>query len=64
MRDVTIAIWAFLLASVLIAESFAVAKPSSLATFGDTCSRLMRPVSARAVVLLGWAWLGWHFFVR
>jgi hypothetical protein len=33
-------------------------------TFGRAARRLTRFTSARLVVFLGWAWLGWHLFAR
>jgi hypothetical protein len=33
-------------------------------TFGDVLSFLMRSGPGRWAVLVGWWWLGWHFFVR
>jgi hypothetical protein len=37
---------------------------SRLATFGDLVSRISQRRAGRAAVMLGWWWLGWHFFVR
>jgi hypothetical protein len=64
MRDVSILIWSLLAASVVVCECLAVYRPHQVATIGDACARLMAPVALRVVVLLGWAWVGWHFFVR
>jgi len=31
---------------------------------GDVFTLLMRRPTGRFLVVLGWWWLGWHFFVR
>jgi len=31
---------------------------------GDVFTLLMRRPAGRFLVMLGWWWLGWHFFVR
>jgi hypothetical protein len=33
-------------------------------TLGKFVSWLTRNRAARTILLLGWAWLGWHLFVR
>jgi uncharacterized protein DUF6186 len=33
-------------------------------TFGETVTATCRTRWARAVLLLVWAWLGWHFLAR
>ncbi|MGH9055553.1 MAG: DUF6186 family protein [Acidimicrobiales bacterium] len=33
-------------------------------TLGGAISWLTRSRSTRIVLLIGWAWLGWHLFVR
>jgi hypothetical protein len=37
---------------------------SDAVTFGRAARRLTRSTSARVIVFLGWAWLGWHLFAR
>jgi hypothetical protein len=37
---------------------------SRLATFGDLVSRISERRVGRAALMLGWWWLGWHYFVR
>jgi len=33
-------------------------------TLGEWLGYLMRGRAGRAGILLGWLWLGWHFFAR
>jgi hypothetical protein len=35
---------------------------STIPTFGSLMSRIMRTRSGRIAVLVGWLWLGMHFF--
>jgi hypothetical protein len=35
---------------------------STIPTFGSLLSRIMRTRSGRIAVLVGWLWLGMHFF--
>jgi hypothetical protein len=37
---------------------------SRIATLGQWLGYLMRSKTGRALVLLGWWWLGWHYFAR
>ncbi len=61
-RDVSFAVYA-LIGVALIALQAATWWRGSL-TLGQLTSQLMRRRSVRLVFLLGWAWLGWHLFVR
>jgi hypothetical protein len=52
------------LAIITCALAAAARSSSQVMTFGRLTSRLVaRPVT-RGALLLGWAWLGWHTFVR
>jgi Family of unknown function (DUF6186) len=63
-RSLTIAGW------VVIAVAIATAWIASLVSRGQFPSLVAlfrlatRNVAVRVVALAGWAWLGWHFFVR
>jgi len=39
-------------------------RDESRPTIGDVFSVLVSSNTGRFLVLLGWWWLGWHFFVR
>ena len=62
VRDVTFAAYA-LIAVALVTLEAAAWRRGSL-TLGQLTDGLMRRRSVRFVFLLGWAWLGWHLFVR
>jgi hypothetical protein len=33
-------------------------------TLGQWLGYVMRPRTGRVLILLGWLWLGWHYFAR
>lgn len=39
-------------------------KTNNIPTLGEWLGYVMRPRTGRALVLLGWLWLGWHYFAR
>jgi Family of unknown function (DUF6186) len=61
-RDLTFAAYAVIAVALVTLE--AVAWRRGLLTLGQLTDRLMRRRSVRVAFLLGWAWLGWHLFVR
>jgi hypothetical protein len=61
-RDVTFAVYAVI--GVALVALQAVSWRRGSLTLGQLTGHLMRRRSVRLVFLLGWAWLGWHLFVR
>jgi hypothetical protein len=61
-RDLTFAAYAVIGVALVTLEVVAWRRGSL--TLGQLTDRLMRRRSVRLVFLLGWAWLGWHLFVR
>jgi Family of unknown function (DUF6186) len=61
-RDVTFAAYALIGATLVTLQ--AVAWRHGSLTLGQLTDRLMRRRSVRYAFVLGWAWLGWHLFVR
>ena len=63
-RPVTLAGW------ILIAVAFTAAAIVAIGSRGRFPSAIavlraaMRNVVVRVIALAGWAWVGWHFFVR
>jgi len=63
-RSLTIAGW------VVIGAAFAMACVASLVSRGRFPSAVAllraaaRNVAVRVILLAGWVWIGWHFFVR
>ncbi len=63
-RDVTLGVW-IALAAVLVAVEVAGRRSAGrLPVVADAVRAVTAPVAGRVVVLLGWAWLGWHVFAR
>jgi Family of unknown function (DUF6186) len=61
---VTLAVWAVLavaFAGLVVASH---TRPERVPTIGMVLSWLTGSAPGRWFVLLGWAWLGWHVFVR
>ena len=56
--------YAVLTAGMLVMQVRARRRPPRPATLGQVAAGVMGAPGARWVLLLGWAWLGWHLFVR
>jgi hypothetical protein len=63
-RTITIAgfIVLFAIAGVLLLMSRF--RPDRVARFSDALAYVTAPGRFRVLVLLAWAWLGWHFLAR
>ena len=64
MKGVVLAGWVVLGLAMLVAEVVGLLSGGRFPTLGDVLSFLMRSRVGRWFVLIGWAWLGWHLFVR
>jgi hypothetical protein len=47
-----------------VLEFLARRKDSRIPTLGEWLGYVMRPKAGRLLILLGWLWLGWHYFSR
>ena len=63
-RTITIAGFGALIAAMFVLEFLARRPGSRIPTMGQWLGYLMRPRIGRALILLGWWWLGWHYFAR
>lgn len=63
-RAVTIIGFAIVIAAMFTLEFLARRPGSRIPTVGQWLGYLMRPRIGRVLVLLGWWWLGWHYFAR
>jgi Family of unknown function (DUF6186) len=63
-RVITIAGFALVIAALVTLEAIGRRRASRVPTVGEWLGYLMRPRVGRALVLLGWWWLGWHYFAR
>jgi hypothetical protein len=63
-RAVTIIGFAAVIAGLFLLEFLARRPGSRIPTLGGWLGYLMRPRIGRVLILLGWWWLGWHYFAR
>jgi hypothetical protein len=63
-RDLTLAVWAVIGLAVVACLALSAVRPRLLPTFGRTTDALVSSPWWRALLTLGWMWLGWHLFAR
>lgn len=63
-RVTTIAGFAAVIAALVVLEVLGRRQGNRIPALGEWLGFIMRPRAGRAVVLLGWLWLGWHYFAR
>jgi len=63
-RSATLLGWMILAAAFVVLEVRARVRRERFASVGDALALLLRSGVARAILLLGWLWLGWHVFAR
>ncbi len=63
-RGITIAGFVIVITSMFVLEFRARRPGSRIPTVGEWLGYLMRSRPGRALILLGWWWLGWHYFAR
>ena len=63
-RIITILGFAVVIAALFVLEFIGQRPASRVPTLGEWLGYLMRARSGRAAILLGWLWLGWHYFAR
>jgi hypothetical protein len=63
-RVITVIGFAAVILALFLLEYLGRRKNSSIPTFGELLGYAMRPRAGRLLILLGWLWLGWHFFSR
>ena len=63
-RELTVAVWGALAVSIVAMLALARAGLAGLQWPAHFLVPALRNRAIRVVVLLGWAWLGWHLFAR
>jgi hypothetical protein len=63
-RIITIIGFASLILALFVLEFLGRRKDSRIPTVGEWLGYVMRSWAGRVVILLGWLWLGWHYFSR
>jgi Family of unknown function (DUF6186) len=64
MRALTVAGYLILVVGTVVLELTARRDTSRLPSLGDVVSTLSSRRAGRVAVIVGWWWVGWHFFVR
>jgi hypothetical protein len=63
-REITIIGFSVLITALIVLEMLGRRKTNNIPTLSEWLGYVMRPRAGRALVLLGWLWLGWHYFAR
>jgi hypothetical protein len=63
-RSITVIGFAALISAMAGLEFAARRGISRIPTLGQWLGYVMKSRAGRALVLLGWWWLGWHYFAR
>jgi hypothetical protein len=63
-RVITAVGFGVIIAVLVLLEVLGRRRTNKIPTTGEWLGYVMRPRAGRALVLLGWLWLGWHYFAR
>ena len=63
-RDVTLIVWSVIGFGVVACFALSALRPRYVATLVVSTDAFVSSPWRRAVVTLGWMWLGWHLFAR
>jgi Family of unknown function (DUF6186) len=63
-RVITIIGFAALILALFVLEYLGRRKDTRIPTLSEWLGYVMRPWAGRLLILLGWLWLGWHYFSR
>jgi Family of unknown function (DUF6186) len=63
-RVITIVGFAAVIGALFVLEFLGRRTDSRIPTLGEWLGYVMRPRAGRLLILVGWLWLGWHYFSR
>jgi hypothetical protein len=63
-RAITIIGFLAVISALIVLEILGRRKTNIIPKLGEWLGYIMRSRAGRALVLLGWLWLGWHYFAR
>jgi Family of unknown function (DUF6186) len=63
-RVITITGFACVIIALFVLELIGRRPATRIPTLGEWLGYIMRARAGRAAILLGWLWLGWHYFAR
>jgi Family of unknown function (DUF6186) len=63
-QAITVVGFVVIIGAMVILELLSRRPSSRIPRLGEWLGYVMRPRAGRALILLGWLWLGWHYFAR
>jgi uncharacterized protein DUF6186 len=63
-RTITIVGFVAVIAVLVLLEILGRRPRTRIPALGEWLGYVMRSTTGRALILLGWLWLGWHYFAR
>ncbi len=63
-RAITVVGFVAVISALVVLEVLGRRKDNRIPALGEWLGYVMRPKAGRALILLGWLWLGWHYFAR
>jgi hypothetical protein len=63
-RVITIVGFVIAIAALFVLEYLGRRPDNRIPTLGQWLGFIMRPRAGRFLILLGWLWIGWHYFSR
>jgi len=63
-RTITVVGFAVVIGVFALLEILGRSPRTRIPALGEWLGYVMRSASGRALILLGWLWLGWHYFAR
>jgi hypothetical protein len=63
-RVITIIGFACVIIAIFALEIIGRRRTNRIPTLGEWLGFLMRAWAGRVLIMLGWLWLGWHYFAR
>jgi hypothetical protein len=63
-RTVTVGGFVAVIVALVLLEILGRSRRTAVPALGEWLGYVMRSAAGRALILLGWLWLGWHYFAR
>lgn len=63
-RTITVVGFAAVISVFIFLEILGRSSRTRIPALGEWLGYVMRATTGRALILLGWLWLGWHYFAR
>jgi hypothetical protein len=63
-RAITVVGFVACIVALVVLEVLGRRRTNQIPTLSEWLGYVMRTGTGRALILLGWLWLGWHYFAR